>query len=114
MNTVATKCEVVKINIDKKNWQANATITDRDPNAEAVSFHSTEDCTLLFLNPAVFGMESLFLEGGTPQELSVMAKSQTTEVKVLVLSTLVASILTAGLLARPQVKVCGGPRIIIP
>ena len=109
MNTVATKCEVVKINIDLKAWKAQAKIADSDPHAEAVSFCSAEDCTLLFLTPAVFDTGSLFLKGGTPKELDVVAKGESTEIKVVVASTI-----TTVPPAEPQVHVCGGPRIIVP
>ena len=117
MNSVATKCEVVEaveIEIDTTNCKAHATKTDSDKHAEAVSFRSAEDCTLLFLNAAVFDTEYLFMEGGIPKTLKVVGKNKTTEVRVLLASTLVASTHTAGLLVRPQVQVCGGPKIIVP
>jgi hypothetical protein len=108
MTTVATQCEVVKFNIDPRTWSVQTTITKSDPNILAVSFESNEDCTLLFMNPAIFGMESLFLDGGPAKELKVVATGQT-EVKVLASGTT-----TSAPEVRLRVQVCGGPKIIIP
>lgn len=108
MTTVATRCEVVKINIDPTTWSVQTTIIGSDPNALAVSFESNEDCTLLFMNPAIFSMGSLPLDGGTAKELKVVANGQT-EVKILVASTT-----TSAPEVRLGVRVCGGPKIIIP
>jgi hypothetical protein len=110
MNSVATKCEVVEIEIDTQTWEVQMTVKGSDPNAEAVSFCADQDCTLLFTNHDVFKTDSVALVAGMPMDLHLNPKrtNPTTDVKVLVVCPATTR------LRAPGIQVCGGPRIIVP